>query len=69
MAAIRDRYDNILDENVYKQWCKRLGIKPLSPSSHNRWKKGVSEGTIFLVGTVLFDNSDPHNAFQLIIGV
>lgn len=67
MAIIKDRYDNLLDDHIYKQWCKKLGLKPVAPSSHTQWKKGVLEGTIFLAGGILFDNSNPHNPIQIML--
>jgi len=69
MSTVRDRYDNILNDSIFKQWCKKIGIRATAPSSISRWKKGVSEGTIFALGHVLFDNSNPHEAFQITLEV
>lgn len=68
MAAINDRYDNVLTKEIFTLWCKTNKYKTTDPSVNKAWTKAVRQGQIFLLSNILFDMSNPKHASQIVLG-
>lgn len=69
MATVRDRFDNLIDTKVYNSWCKIKKLKSASPAANKEWNKGVKEGQIYMMGSMLIDTTIPSAPVTFDTGV